>query len=437
MSFSMQNRKKCEQMAKATFLLISGVLMACTLSLQAQLNGYIPGDEDYTQTLKFHNIDTLLVIVPHNYSISDREKTDIENYVFWDQYQKKPVYMYKRETELTKKDALSNLQFYGPFCEFQHAEVRNIPFKQVDGGFLFDGEEFTNPADAFFYINDEATRLYTCRNSTQAWHQYVNFAAGYFPLYIFRGIDLYLSGYCSSVSCQPRVNIIPQMRQSYFELIATRHFDFQLAKSIYSDSLRSIILEQADKSLETLCASLETDTVGLGRMTTYVYGSMTDLQQFLSMSPRMTIYGKSFGSVNHVSTFDMSVFNHELAHTVIGNKIGVQSNSFFCEGFAVFTGYLMNDNSYCTDLDAIKNHLDLLTEEIIIGPDNRFYSVPLLYPISGIFTYFIIDKVGLDTFKALYAQPDIENAFRDRGIPLADLIAEFKNTIDHVYNVVM
>jgi hypothetical protein len=42
-----------------------------------------------------------------------------------------------------------------------------------------------------------------------------------------------------------------------------------------------------------------------------------------------------FGNVNHVAAFDMSVFNHELAHTVIGKKNGIQS-SFFCEGFAVY-----------------------------------------------------------------------------------------------------
>ena len=378
-------------MNKVPFLIIAGVLIICSLPGQAQVNGYIPGDENYTQTLQFHNVDTLLVVVPHNYSISDQEKIDIENYVFWDQYQKKPVYVYKRETELTERDELKNQQFYGPFFDLQHAEVLSIPFKQVAGGFLFNGEEFTNPADAFFYINDENTRLYTCRNTKQTWHQYANFAAGYFPLYIFRGADLCLSGYCSSVTGQPRVNYIPQMRQYYFETIATKHFDFQLAKSICSDSLRRVILEQADKSLESLCASLENDTAGLGRMTTYVYSSMTDLQQFLSMSPRMTIYGKSFGAVNHVSTLDMSVFTHELAHTVIGKKIGLQSNSFFCEGFAVFTGYLMNDNSYGRDLDSVKTHLDLLIEDIITGPDNQFYSLKHIYPISGVFTKFIID----------------------------------------------
>ena len=414
---------------------MAGFLIISNLSADAQISGYIPGDEDYTQTLQFHKVDTLLVIVPQNYSISDQEKADIESYVFWDQYQKKPVYLYKHENELTKRDEQSNLQFYGPFFDFKLAEVRNIPFKQVDGGFSFNGEVFADQADSFFYVNDAATRLYTCRNSGQVSHQYANFAAGYFPLYIFRGIDLYLSGYCSSVSCQPRVNIIPQMRQSYFEAITTRHFDFALAKSICSDSLSNLILEQADKSLEILCDALETDTADLGRMTTYFYSSMTDLQQFLSMSPRMTIYGKSFGIVNHVSTFDMSVFNHELAHTVIGKKVGVQSNSFFCEGFAVFTGYLMDDKDYGRDMDSIKSDLDLLTEEIITGPDNRFYSVPLMYPISGIFTYFIIEKIGLAAFKVLYAQPDIENAFRDTGLPLVDLIAEFKNTFDHGFNV--
>jgi hypothetical protein len=145
----------------------------------------------------------------------------------------------------------------------------------------------------------------------------------------------------------------------------------------------------------------------------------------------MTIYGKSFGNVNHVSTFDMSVFSHELAHTVIGRKVGVQSNSFFCEGFAVYTGYYMEGSNYKKDLDSTKINFDLLTEEIIIGPDHHFYSFPLMYSISGVFTRFIIDKIGIEKFKTIYEQKNIENAFSESGFPLAELIVEFKNTLKH------
>ena len=350
--------------------------------------------------------------------------------MFWDQYQKKPVYVYKTETELTEEDELRNIQFYGPFYDFQLAEIQNIPIKQVESGFLFNDELFNHPTDAFFYLNDEATRLYTCRNSTQVWHQYANLAAGYFPLYIFRGEELYLSGYCSNNTRQPQINYITKMRQSYFETVATKHFDFNLAKLISTDSLKQLILSQADKDLEFLCEILKTDTSDMERMTTYVYKSMLDLQQFLSMSPRMTIYGKSIGPVNHVSTFDMTVFKHELAHTIIGRKVGIQSNSFFCEGFAVYTGYFEEENSYSSDLDSTKIHLDLLTEEMIIGPDYRFYSLPPMYPVSGVFTRFIVDKIGIETFKAIYAQQNIENAFSEKGFPLADLIAEFKTSIN-------
>jgi hypothetical protein len=405
------------------------VLVFCCCPIKAQTDAYVVGDENYTGILAFHRADTLLVVVPHNYSITDQEKREIENYVFWDQYQKKPVYTYKKETELTWDDEMRNIQFYGPFCDFRLAEIQNIPIKQVTGGFLFNGEQFTRPTDSFFYINDEATRLYTCRNSTQVFHQYANLAAGYFPLYIFRGMDLYLSGYCSDITNQPRVNYINKMRQSYFVSVPTNHFDFELAKSIYTDSLRDVIVENADHCLETLCAILKTDTTGLGRMTTYVYCNMSDLQKFLSMSPKMTIYGKSFGPVNHVSDLDMGVFNHELAHTVSGRKIGFQSNSFFCEGLAVYTGYMTADNGYAADLDTTAAHLDLLTEEIIVGPDHRFYSIPLMYPISGVFTRFIIDRTGIETFKEIYAQTSIEDAFREKGFPLAELIAEFKNTL--------
>jgi hypothetical protein len=417
-------------MNKLTKIWMIGVSMFLTCSLYAQISGYIQGDENYTLTLAFHKVDTLIVVVPHNYKITDQEKTDIEKYVFWDQYQKKPVYIYKTESELTRKDKSGNLQFHGPFCDFQIDEVQNIPIKQVDGGFMFNNEVYTNSTDAFFYINDEATRLFTCRNSTQVWHQYANIAAGYFPLYIFRDTELYLSGYYSDSACQPRINYIMKMRQSYFETIATRHFDFNLAKPICNDSLRQIILTQAESYLENLCATLKTDTSNLERMTTYVYKNMTDLQQFLSMSPRMTIYGKSIGSVNHVSSFDMAVFKHELAHTVIGRKIGVQSNSFFCEGFAVYTGYFEEDNSYSSDLDSTKIHLDLLTEDIIIGPGHWFYSSPALYPISGVFTRFIVEKIGIDTFKVIYTQQNIPNAFYEKGFPLVELIVEFKNSLN-------
>jgi len=152
-------------MRKLTKLSLLGLLAFCVSPLQAQIAGYVQGDENYTLTLAFHKVDTLLIVVPSNYKISNQEKTDIENYVFWDQYQKKPVYVYKTETELTQADELRNIQFYGPFCDFQLAEVKNIPIKQVDGGFLFNNEVFTRPTDSFFYLNDEATRLYTCRNN--------------------------------------------------------------------------------------------------------------------------------------------------------------------------------------------------------------------------------------------------------------------------------
>lgn len=401
-------------------------LIFCACSLQAQIPDYVQGDVNYTQTLAFHKVDTLLVVLPHNYKITDQEKIDIESYVFWEQHQKKPFYTYKTEMELTQKDQSGNIQFYGPFCDFQSEEIQKIPIKQVDGGFMFNKEVFSSPTDAFFYINDEATRLYTCRNSTQVLHQYANLAAGYFPFYIFRGKELYLSGYCSNTTQESRINYIMKMRQAYFKKVATRHFDFYLTKPIYNDSLRQVILGQVDKNLEKLCEILNTDTLNLGRMTTYVYNSMVDLQQFLSMSPQMTIYGKSIGNVNHVSTFDMSVFNHELAHTVIGHKVGSQS-SFFCEGFAVYTGYLMEDSNYENDLDSTKTQLDLLTEDMITGPDYRFFSLPPMYAISGVFTRFIIDKIGIETFKTIYAQQNIENAFLENGLPLVDLITEFKH----------
>jgi len=214
---------KTNPMKNMKQLSILGIIAICISTLHAQIPGYVQGDENYSLTLAFHNIDTLLVVVPHNYTITAQDKTDIENYVFWDQYQKKPVYVYKTETELTQEDEARHLQFYGPFSDFKLAEIQNIPVKQTKGGFLFGNESFTLPTDAFFYINDEATRLYTCRNSTQQQHPYANYAAGYFPFYIFRGNEVYLSGNCSNNTGEMHVNYINTMRAQYFETIKTKH----------------------------------------------------------------------------------------------------------------------------------------------------------------------------------------------------------------------
>lgn len=413
-------------------IMSSAFWMLIFYSVSAQNSGFVKGDENYTLTLAFHKVDTVLVVVPHIYEISDQEKRTIENYVFWDQYQKKPIYVYKKETELTSGDNSKHLQFYGPFCDFKIAEIQNIPIKQIPGGFRFNDEAFTHAADAFFYINDEANRLYTCQNSRQVFSQSINFAAGYFQLYIFNGDDLYLSGKCSSKTGQSELNHIREMRKAYFKPVKTKYFDFELAKSLPSDSISQVILAEADVFLETLCATLHTDTSGLERMTTYVYKNMDDLQQFLSMSPRMTIYGKSIGSINHLSSFDMSVFKHETAHTIIGRKIGIQSNSFFSEGFAVYTGYFFENNSYTKDLEATRTHLDLLKKETIIGEDHRFYSLPPLYAISGTFTKFIIGKIGINAFKHIYAHENIEAAFQGKGFSLENLIAEFKNSLTKI-----
>jgi len=410
-------------------ILNSAFLMLISFCINAQNSDFEVGDKNYTLTLAFHRVDTLLVVFPNNYEISDQEKQTIENYVFWEQYQKKPVYVYKKENSLTTKDEARHLQFYGPFFDFKITEIQNIPIKQISGGFWFNNEAFTHATDAFFYLNNDANRLYTCQNSSKEMNQTINYAAGYYQFYIFRGDDIHLSGSCSSKTGKSQLNYIAEMRKMYFESIETKHFNFQLAKNLYSDSVSQVISTEADLFLETLCTALQTDTIGLEKMTTYVYKNMDDLRKFLSMSPLMTIYGKSIGSINHVSSFDMTVFKHETAHSIINQKIGAQANSFFCEGFATYTGYLIDDIGYKNDFDSTRIHLDLLSKDVIFRDNRSFYSLPILYPISGVFTRFVVKKMGIELFKDVYAQKNIEIAFQEKGFSLESLITEFKNSL--------
>jgi len=52
-----------------------------------------------------------------------------------------------------------------------------------------------------------------------------------------------------------------------------------------------------------------------------------------------------------------------------------------------------------------------------------------VYSISGVFPRFIVEKIGIDAFKTIYARENIENAFYEKGFPLDELINEFKNSL--------
>lgn len=145
--------------------------------------------------VRFFTADTIVVVSPENCKISAADKADIENAVYWDNFQTRPVYVYKTERELTKKDARRHLLMVGCLHQFQRSSLFQIPVTKASKGFRFDNRQFDNPQDSFFYINPKADRMYLCKNSPEARHAFFAIGGTPFALHVFRSNRLVMTGY--------------------------------------------------------------------------------------------------------------------------------------------------------------------------------------------------------------------------------------------------
>lgn len=385
---------------------------------------FFPADERAVLTIKFHSVDTVIVAVPDFYVLNKKDSSAIESYVFWG---KKPVYTYKKESELTQEDFKKHIQVYGPFAKFSCAELLKIPIRQSVNGFKYRGRVFDNPLNSMTYINDSATLFYTCKNSDIAENVHRSHGSFAYQLYISHNNELIYTGTSSDLELKESINDMDRFRADYFRSKQSRYCHIYVAKTMNCDSIFNILPVDLDGYIDNLCHHLKVDTKNIGPIITYFYADRIGLQQFTAQPFWSTVYGKSFGNINHIAGLSLETFKHETAHTIIGKKIGGNANPFFMEGFAQYTSYLVHDSTYAKELAITKENLMLLTPELVNDPGNSFYNNMNNYSIAGVFTKFLIGKTGLSDFKSAYSNNTLDKCLKEHyNSSLEKAIAEFK-----------
>jgi hypothetical protein len=470
------------------------VCLLCQVQPAAgQAPEFVPGDDNYSLLLAFHRTDTILVVTPAGFDLTASDRELIEAFPFWGDFRKIPYYRYVKEPDLKAADLTGRIQYYGPFNMFRNACVPGMPFRAHRDGFVFGGSLcsdqgsspcghhtdslhnhtdhtpdtlpgyglYNEPGDAFFWLSDDTTRLFTCSNAGHEFSQYRTYMAGYYQLYIFRGDDLHISGFTPVPSPEPlslqapapspaqapasesaaapapgpgtlagtaRLNYLPGLREEYFTSFHSTHFDFKIASSLDIDSMRTIIIREADSFVDTMLHRLGTTDTVSRRIQTYIYANRTDLQKFIAAPSWTTVYGKASGDVNHLSAFDPALFRHEAAHSLISQVAGINPYCFFSEGFAVSMEYFFSPGSLESDLKTAYAGAGLLTEELVYGTTTRFYSIPAAYQVAGVFTRYLIDLLGIKVFIRAYSDNTIEDCLKEKtGLDMEQTIIRWKN----------
>ncbi len=391
-----------------TALLLCTALMLRN-NLCAQKWQFEPMDENYRLALQFHKVDTVLVVYPLVYSLDKEDTLLIESYVFWDQYQKKPAYVYKAENLLSEADRSKNLQFYGPYASFSDKSLLADAIQQRPTGFAFGNFEFDSDEDAFFYIDTTATRFYTCRNSKKAAFPFAMLPAGSFQLSIWRSYSYQIQASFDRQSQSWKINDLESLRNNYFcPPVKRGKIQLFVAKTLGCNSAIENISMHATSFTDSLCILIGADPAAIPSMQCYFYNAHDELQQFLGLPSQQTVYGKSMGNTNHISGLNTDVLFHETGHTVIDHGLGKCPNSFWHEGFRQFTTYYFSEKAFYNDLQETRQHSELLTTQLIANQHHAYFTNWSNYPVSGVFMAFLAHTVSFEQLLEAYRKLSLD-----------------------------
>ncbi len=144
--------------------------------------------------MEFFKTDTVVVVTPDNFRLTDSNKMEIECYKNFSGQACKPAYKFLKESDLKPSDYYKHILLYGSFRDFTNKNFLNIPVKKTLFGFKFKDTTFSGPNDAFYYINTVASRMYICKNSQQSSINIFSMGIGAYPLHVFRGNEVVYTG---------------------------------------------------------------------------------------------------------------------------------------------------------------------------------------------------------------------------------------------------
>ncbi len=402
-------------------LLLNGIFISAGFSQPA---GFIAMDDSVKLMQQFYHSDTIVVVIPDGHDLNPEDAAMIRDFVFW---KEKPFYEFRHESQLNTTDAGKHLLFTGPIHAFRHIATADIPVTPLKYGFSYKGEQFCLPGDGFYYISDNADRLYICRNGKDAPLSYLGYLTSAYQFYILRGDRICFSGFRPGGGKTEQMNNLDDLRKSYFgNLIRTKYADFNVAASITDTTGLGSALRDFDRFVDGMCQYLSVEPAGVPRFETYFYNTREELQYFIAAPLWQTVYGKSTGNINHVTGLSMTICRHEAGHTIIGATIGKAPSAFFDEGFRQATDYFFSPEAYQHDLEVFRTHHQNLTPGLITGEGVEFFRAMENYSISGIFVHALIRITGPEAFKKAYAGHRMDELIQEYGYTWEKLIEEVK-----------
>ena len=128
------------------------------------------------------------------------------------------------------------------------------------------------------------------------------------------------------------------------------------------------------------------------------------------------IFGAHHNGIIHVIGEDKGLISHESFHAVWAILVG-KRNIFFAEGAQMYYEFVCDSSKITSALEVMRKYKEYDLKPMIVG--NEFFGAPnennriIAYPISGLFSMYLIEKYGLEKYKLLYTAQKGENGITD------------------------
>ncbi|MBN2572690.1 MAG: hypothetical protein JXA68_11220 [Ignavibacteriales bacterium] len=139
----------------------------------------------------------------------------------------------------------------------------------------------------------------------------------------------------------------------------------------------------------------------------------------------------------------VSIFSthyHELVHLLVNYKLkslNINTHPFFQEGLAVaFGGRGGNEPQVILELGAFIEKANLISYEDLLSSNNfNNIDASISYPTCGLFSYFLIQKIGIDKYLSLYKKYSFSNYFDDNILIDINYFPDKKSYMKYVQEI--
>ncbi|MRG43933.1 hypothetical protein GFS24_02350 [Chitinophaga sp. SYP-B3965] len=310
----------------------------------------------------------------------------------------------KKESALTDSDYAKDILMVGILSDFKKWTQLKTSITRIANGFIINNKIFKDRSDGFVYV--DTNRIIIGGNSLKAVKDAQLALTGGHDIVIVQNGKITWFGNKKDNTHFNWFNLQGLKESNYYKK-SSELFSAIFISKTFKDTIDYPKLNKALKSYTQQFLSIYKLKMPTKKISWFLHSNMNEYGTMSGMfgltCPGNNSAGFSIRGEIHTNGFDTGLVKHEYSHFLFDNAIPQDNNpAFFVEGCVEYVTNLNDKDLYNKRLKVARKFRDTLNYADLIINNRDFYGQYSSenYSICGVFVKYIIDKFGVEAFKA-------------------------------------